>query len=235
MGKIITKVTTVMVTIILLSGCVVDQQQKFGANSNREEGYSGFGTDRVRSMEGPLSDMMVPDAAPKGRVDLAKPIAEQNDYVKEERLLDFEGQGTNRNGNRVLVNRPGTLRGKYLMSDKPHLTKKYNVNIENLSDEDKVRQTLFSYEEVEDVHIVTSDGMILVGVESPEQNRRKLRRDLKQIVKEETDVDNVIIALERPMVSRIQALEHGISTGEPFEEFGAGLAEIIETFENAVK
>ncbi|UOE92229.1 YhcN/YlaJ family sporulation lipoprotein [Alkalihalobacillus sp. LMS39] len=214
--------------LVMTSGCVIEQQQPLGTNNNRDEGFSGYGTNEARELEGPLSDMMVPDWAPKGRTDRAGQIARNNEYVPKERNLGFEEQGTNRVGPRIFSNRPGTLRDKYMLSNKPHLEKQYEPNVEGLSNEDAIESIVLSFKEVENVHVVTHDGQTLVGVQSSEQNRRKLRRDIKEELKKE-NIDHVHIATDRRTVSRIQALERGMSTAEPFEEIGAMFAEIMDT------
>ncbi|WP_026671852.1 YhcN/YlaJ family sporulation lipoprotein [Alkalihalobacterium bogoriense] len=226
--KKLTIFSVLFLLIITSSGCVIEQKQPLGTNNNRDEGFSGLGTNEARELEGPLSDMMVPDWAPKGRTDQAENIARENEYVPKERNLGFEEQGTNRVGPRIFTNRPGTLRDKYMLSNKPHLEKQYEANIDGLSKEDAIKEIVRSFKEVENVHVITHDGQTLVGVQSSEQNRRKLHDDIEAEIEKE-NFERVHIATDRRTVSRIQALERGMSTAEPFEEIGATFAEIMDT------
>ncbi|WP_158211609.1 YhcN/YlaJ family sporulation lipoprotein [Alkalihalobacterium alkalinitrilicum] len=230
------KRTLVIVMLLLIltivSGCgVVEQKHPMGANHFRDEGFSGFGTHRVRHLEGPVSDMMVPDGTPKGRTDRAHLIAEDNMYYTSERNLGFKSQGTNRSGARIYNNAPGTLDDKYILSDQPHLKrKKIDLNHQNISKEEQVRQQLMAIENIEDVYIFTHDGMLVIGIESAEQNRPKLIREVEEVIAEEVELENVRIATDRRNVNRIRAIVEGGDTGEPFQGIGGQLSEIRHNF-----
>lgn len=54
--------------LFITSGCAsIEQQKTLGANDRLDEGFRVLGIKGARSLEGPLSDMLVPDDVPKSR------------------------------------------------------------------------------------------------------------------------------------------------------------------------
>ncbi|MDE5411837.1 YhcN/YlaJ family sporulation lipoprotein [Alkalihalobacterium chitinilyticum] len=229
MKKLTSVIVMLMLLLAMFSGCgVVEQKHPMGANHFREEGFSGFGTNRARNHEGPLSDMMVPDGVPKGRTDRAQPIAQNNMYYTSERNLGFKTQGTNRSGARIYNNIPNTIRGKYVLGDRPHLRHKQmdNEKLQTLDTNDSIRQRLLAIENINEVYVLPHEGVLLIGIESPEQNRPKLIQEVEEELSEVVDLDRVRIAIDRRNVNRIRAVLEGNDIAEPFQGIGGQLSEI---------
>ncbi|WP_216829172.1 YhcN/YlaJ family sporulation lipoprotein [Alkalihalobacterium elongatum] len=229
MKKLTSVIVMLMLMITMFSGCgVVEQKQPMGANNFRDEGFSGFGTNRARNHEGPLSDMMIPDGVPKGRADRAQPIANNNMYYTSERNLGFKTQGTNRSGARIYNNIPNTIRGKYVLGDRPHLRHKQtnDNNHQALTKDESIRQTLLAIENINEVYVLPHDGMFLIGIESPEQNRPKLIQEVEEELADMVDLEKVRIATDRRNVNRIRAMLDGNDIAEPFQGIGGQLSEV---------
>ncbi|WP_096200842.1 YhcN/YlaJ family sporulation lipoprotein [Bacillus sp. FJAT-45350] len=233
--RIVYTVISSLLVVGLLSGCSLEQKQIMGANANENEGFSGYGTERVRYMEGPLTDMMVIDETPKGRTKYSEDIARKNINISGERNLSMPNQGTNRVGSRVLTNSPGLLHDKRMMSDKPHMEKS-GITIQQENDLESVIQSrLLAFNNVHEVHVITIDNKTLVGVKSSEQNRKKLELELRNDLSKIMSLENIYIATDRLNANRIKALKKGFSTAEPFEGIGAAWSEIIDNLDGTTR
>lgn len=213
------KVFFLFFSITLLTGCFV-VEQNLGASDSREEGFSGYGTARVRNLEGPLSDMMVPDGTPKGRIDRVREIAEENKYFTDERVLGFENQGTNRSGARIYSNRPGTLHDNYILRDKPYISSnKEERHVGHTATNNEIRDRIENIEFIERAYVYSQDNLVLIGVESSERNRPKIVRAIEEEMEGMVPLEQVKIALDRRNVSKIRALEEGaLGIGIPFNQ-----------------
>lgn len=198
--------------ILMISGCAsLEPQQKLGATNNQEDGFRILGTNRARSLEGPLSDLLVPDDAPKTRISLADEIAEKNLYYAKEKDLGFENQGINRAGSRVVDLHPGSMRDDYLLRDKPQMKKKQTVKVQSANLVDEIRVKIKAIEKIENVYVVKDGNIVLIGVEASEQNRRKLKEELNEVIADiKKSHPNVQfkIATDRATVGEIRQLEN---------------------------
>ncbi|WP_209122665.1 YhcN/YlaJ family sporulation lipoprotein [Alkalihalobacillus sp. BA299] len=211
MKRLLSFIVLFLTILAMFSGCgVVEQKHPMGANHYRDEGFSGYGTERARYLEGPASDMMVPDSAPKGRTDRAQLIADDNMYYTSERNLGFKSQGLDWGGSSVYNNAPGTIKDKYILGDRPHLRRQQvQQQNQNLSKEDSVRKHVMSIETIDEVYVFSHEGMLVIGIESSEQNRPKLIREVEEAISEIVDLENVRIATDRRNVNRIRAIVEG--------------------------
>ncbi len=229
--KITQAIIICLLVTVFISGCSIEQNLEHGANSDRTEGFSGYGTMRVRYMEGPLSDMMVPDNVPMGRADSSKIVAEENVLLSGERNLSFSNQGINRNGARILSNRPGTLHDKYFLREKPQMTKRTaHHSLPNGSKEQRIQQQIQSLETIENVFVVTSGQRTLIGVQSQEPNRHKLQREIRNELQEHglVDVNNLYIATDRRNVNRIRSLQ---GARGPIDQIGTAFSDIFNNLQ----
>ena len=201
--------------MLLASGCAsLEQQSILGANGNKEEGFSGFGANRAKYLEGPLTDMMVPDSTPMGRADRAPIIAKEDMYYTSEKNNGFEDQGTHRAGARIVDSRPGIFHEDYLLRDSPHMKRK-SISIQqegNSSLNDNIKNRIMSFEKIDNVFVVHDKNIVLIGVESNEMNRKKLRSELEKsiqdLVEQNPDLD-FKITTERRHVNKVRELENG--------------------------
>lgn len=190
---------------LVLTGCTVEQKKPMGANPNLDEGFAGFGTMRAKELEGPLSDMMVPDEIVKGRSQIADDIADGNPYLIREPNLGFNGK---KDGVNIYSGRAALINDKHMTSDRPNLGKKQNiVERKDGKIEEKIAQRLKNMQTISHVYVASADGYLLVGVESNEQDRTKLLREINKEISEVTTLDNVRVALDRPNISRIKKLQ----------------------------
>ncbi|MBU8907352.1 YhcN/YlaJ family sporulation lipoprotein [Desertibacillus haloalkaliphilus] len=229
--------------IVFLGGCVVPQDEEMGANADRTQGFSGYGTDNVRGMEGPLSDMMVPDQDPKGLTSNVQSIAGENQYMTGERQIDIRKDRGQQHSSQILSNRPGTLHDKQTLRD-PGLENQTQQSDtqEQLSKNEKVSlmsQRILAIRSVQDVDIISDDDLYMIGVESNESRRSKLESEVFDAIRDIVNPDQVYVATDRKTVNRIRALRNGFESGQPLEELGATSSEFIRnlnrTFEQNQK
>ena len=128
-------------------------------------------------------------------------------YYTDERNLGFTSQGTHRSGARVYNNTPGTLRDKYILGDEPHLRHKQgqeNAGQNAQNQEERVRAIISSFENVNEFYVFTHNGIMLIGIESSEQNRPKLIVEVEEAISDVVDLKNVRIATDRQNVNKIR-------------------------------
>lgn len=195
-----------IVCMFLLTGCTIEQKEPMGANSNLDEGFNGYGTLRMRELEGPLTDMSIPDETVKGRTKIADKIADGEPYYAKEPNLGFKGNkdGVNiHSGRAALVNDD-----KHMTSDRPYLEKgQQSLGTNSGTIAEQVIQRLGHFNSIKNVYAVSDDGYLLVGVESGEQDRSKLLREVEKEIEKITPLDNVKIALDRKNITRIKKLQ----------------------------
>lgn len=192
--------------ILTVTGCTVEQKKQMGANSNLDEGFSGYGTLRARDLEGPLTDMSIPDETVKGRTKIADDIADEKPYIVKEPNLGFKGS---KDGANIYSGRVGLVNDKHTASNHPHLARKKKIlEFKGGTIEEQIRHRLENLETISHVYVVSDDGYLLVGVESSEQDRSKLLREVQKEIKKITPLDNVRVALDIPNIKRIKKLQN---------------------------
>ncbi|ARK30396.1 YhcN/YlaJ family sporulation lipoprotein [Halalkalibacter krulwichiae] len=230
------KLSIFLILAMMLAGCTIPQQAEMGANSNREEGFNGYGVAQTRQFEGPLSDLMVPDNAPKGLTDPASKLDKEGAYVTGRRDLSMDNEGT-RYGQRILSNRPGVIRGRYVHSNNPNVDRKAKVQQFDSQAKDgitrEIEQRVESLENVRDAHVITDGQRIVVALESSEQDRPKLIGTVKEEIKEVADLSNIYITTDRRIINRINALEHHVNLPRPFESIGGAVGDIADLVDDA--
>lgn len=190
---------------LIVSGCTVEQKQPMGANENVDEGFSGFGTMRARELEGPLSDMMVPDERVKGRSKVADEIADGEPYISREANL---GLRTKKDGANIYSGKVGLIDDQNIAGDRPDLQRKQDiVEGKGKTIEEKITLRLKNLETINNVYVVSDDGFLLVGVESSEQDRTKLLSEVNKEIKKVTTKENVKVALDNKNIKRIKKLQ----------------------------
>ncbi|WP_088102127.1 YhcN/YlaJ family sporulation lipoprotein [Halalkalibacter urbisdiaboli] len=218
-----------VVFVCCLSGCVIEQKQQMGANSDRTQGFSGYGTENARDWEGPLMDLMVPDRAPKGLTDKSQEILNDPNYLINNRNLGMNHQGINSQGARIQAHRPGTIRDKQIRSDEPYLRSKGNAKAQHQASlTETIEQRVKSLESVHDVHVISDGQVVVLGIESSESDRKKLYRSVKNEVRNLVDINRVRITTNRQLINRMKRLEHQMA---PIP-FGGTIAEIIDGLES---
>ncbi|MFC0470204.1 YhcN/YlaJ family sporulation lipoprotein [Halalkalibacter kiskunsagensis] len=227
-----------LIGILILTGCTLPQKEEMGANTNRNEGFSGFGVAQARNLEGPLSDLMVPDDAPKGLTDPAPQLMREGAYTTGKRNLSMPHEGINQQGPRILNNRPGIIRDKYPHSSDSRLHKKITIqnNRHQQASTDitrKIETRIEALENIHDAHVMSDGNKIIIGLESNEQDRGKLRRSVEQEIEQVTDLSNVYITTNRNIVNRMSALEHHVSLKQPFDAIGGTVGELADLIDDA--
>jgi hypothetical protein len=226
-----------LLTAFLLTGCTVPQKTEMGANSNRDEGFSGYGVNQARQLEGPLSDLMVPDQSPKGLVDPAPHLVREGAYITGKRDLSMHVDRSI-NGQRILNNRPGVVRDKYAHSNNPNVKRKTTVqqrkHYQATSEVTlKIEQRVERLENVRDAHVITDGERFVVGLESSEQDRPKLIRTVKEEISGIADLNKVYITTDRIIINRMNALEHHVNLPRPFESIGGAIGDIADLIDDA--
>ncbi|MFC0559975.1 YhcN/YlaJ family sporulation lipoprotein [Halalkalibacter alkalisediminis] len=225
-----------LVAALLLTGCTVPQQADMGANSNRTEGFNGYGVNQTRQMEGPLSDLMVPDHAPKGLSDPTSELIGQGAYKTGKRDLSIANEQSIY-GQRILSNRPGVVRERYAHSNNPDVNQKQSNRQKDFqatsSQTRTIEEHVESLEIVRDAHVITDGDRIIIGLESSEQDRPKLIKTVKEEVSELVDTANVYITTDRKIINRMNALEHGVGLPRPFESIGGAVGDIVDLVDDA--
>ncbi|WP_227936276.1 YhcN/YlaJ family sporulation lipoprotein [Alkalihalobacillus deserti] len=224
-----------LIAVIFLTGCTIPQQEDMGANSDRNEGFSGYGVNQMRELEGPLSDLMVPDEAPNGLTDPASELVQQGAYITGRRDLSIT-KDRSINGQRILSNRPGVLRGMYSHSNNPDVNKSNQKGKHYQATSDQTRtieQRVESLQIVRDAHVITDGNRIIIGLESSEQDRPKLIQTVKEEIAEMVDLTNVYITTDRQIINRMNALEHGVGLPRPFESIGGAVGDIVDLVDDA--
>lgn len=219
--------------ILICGGCQIEQKSVMGANSNREEGFSGYGVTRVRSLEGPLMDLVVPDRAPKGFTDPVHSLHHEGQYTTKKRIL------STRRGERILNNRPNVLRDKYAHRDKPYLQKKsYQVQTEQTAQGERLRRIerrIEALEHIEDAHVLAEGDQIIIGIESDEQDRKKLIEAVENEISDEVGGATVYITTNRRLINQMNAIEHHVSWPHPFEGVGGTVGEFADLIDDTIQ
>ncbi|MCM3713507.1 YhcN/YlaJ family sporulation lipoprotein [Alkalihalobacillus oceani] len=219
--------------ILFCGGCQVEQKSVMGANSNREEGFSGYGVARVRGLEGPLMDLVVPDRAPKGLTDPVHSLRHEGQYTTNKRIL------STKRGERVLNNRPNVLRDKYAHRDKPYLQRKsYQAQTEQTAQGERLRrieQRIEALEHIEDAHVLAEDDQIIIGIESYEQDRKKLIKSVENEIRDEIGGSTVYITTNRRLINQMNAIEHHVSWPHPFEGVGGTVGELADLIDDTIQ
>ncbi|WP_100407289.1 YhcN/YlaJ family sporulation lipoprotein [Bacillus solitudinis] len=225
-----------MFLLLCLAGCIVEQKQPMGANSDRTQGFSGYGVLQARAWEGPLTDLMVPDSSPKGLTDPTQSSLGEGNFSVEKRNLNLNHQGINRQGSRITSHKPGILRDKQIQSDEPYLKSNQSNRFTNQPVQDiatEIERKLKLLEHVHDVHVVSDGEIYVIGVESNEGDRKKLYRSVKKEVNNIVHINRVRITTNRRLINRMKALEHHVDIGH--NPFGGTIAEIVDIFETNSK
>ncbi|WP_017727935.1 YhcN/YlaJ family sporulation lipoprotein [Halalkalibacterium ligniniphilum] len=212
--------------LFCLQGCTVEQEEVLGANANanREEGFKGYGTQRVQALLGPLSDLMVPDKTTKGFVYSAHLRANVTPHLQGKRDEGMGDEG-------FLTLRPGVTRDKYILRDSPQMRQKKESKLsvqESHSLEGIIKSRIERLENVHHAYVLSDENDIVIGVESKEQNRPKLYRTIRESIKDLVDVDQVTITTSHSHINRMNALEKGMQTSRPFEDVGGFGAEMVD-------
>ncbi|MBP3950671.1 YhcN/YlaJ family sporulation lipoprotein [Bacillus suaedae] len=224
------------VAVLSLSGCVIPQDQPLGSNADPNRGYNHFGVQNVRSYEGPLSDLMVPDAAPNGIGSTAQEILRNKGETSQNYNLSMSHEGINNAGSRILSNKPGIIRDKPAHQNNPNLEKrpireKSQVLQSELKTERAIEQRVEQFAEVRDAHVISDGNVYVIGVESTESDRVSL---IQSIEKEVAGMDEaeIYITTNRRVINRIKALEHHISLPQPLESIGGAVAEMVDLIDD---
>ncbi|WP_332630245.1 YhcN/YlaJ family sporulation lipoprotein [Halalkalibacter flavus] len=226
-----------VITAALLTGCTIPQEAEMGASPDRNEGFNGYGVQQVRALEGPISDMMVPDQSPKGLTDPVRHLTDRGSYTTRHRNLSMKHEGLNQQGARILSNRPGVLRDKYSYSNDPHVARNNNGMRNQQATTEITREIetrVESLENVRDAHVMTDGNHIVIGVESREQDRVKLKRLVEDEVRQITDLRNVRITTDRKMINRMNAVEHHVGLDKPFDSIGGTAGELTDLVDDAI-
>ncbi|KMK76381.1 YhcN/YlaJ family sporulation lipoprotein [Alkalihalobacillus pseudalcaliphilus] len=219
--------SVVILTMLITSGCVTEQQKPLGAKSNPQNTFSGVGIQEVRSHEGPISDMLVPDDTVLQLTEKKSPYEEGVHGYK--RNIGLKEKGLTSNG--VMNNRPGKIKELY----PPHQTKILTTKEENHNYQENVnfKQALLSLETIQDVHIVETNEQILVGIESSgghHEHQNKVEKTV-QAYANEYDIDKeVIVTTKRTIINRMEAFENHEEGRFPFRSFKGMMAEFKELF-----
>lgn len=226
-----------LMTLLLLSGCQVEQKSVLGANADRDQGFSGYGVERARHWEGPLTVMMVPKQAPKGITDPAKHLLQEGAYTTGKRNLSMRHEGIRHKGARILNNRPGVIRDKYVLSDKPYLQRKATVQYQEhqatTSLTKQIESRVEALEKIDDAHVMTDGEQIVIGVESSEQDRRKLIQSIEREIEGMVNLSSVHITTNRRILNRMKAFEHHVDLPRPLEPIGGAVGELVDLIDDA--
>ncbi|MDV2884418.1 hypothetical protein BTR22_05880 [Alkalihalophilus pseudofirmus] len=203
------RIVVTMLFLIIMSGCSIEQKATLGANSHRDQGYSGYGVERARSFEGPLMDMMVPDAAPKGLTDSTARLTTHYDYVSGNRDLGMKHEGVNHMGRRIENSRPGILRDKVRYSNR---TKRDMISGQSIltkqQGQDDLKQTLENLEEVNKVYMLSDDQTLVIGVAADNQNLKSLQDMIEGMAESYYPKHEIIVTSDRQFLRRMERLSH---------------------------
>ncbi|WP_156314763.1 YhcN/YlaJ family sporulation lipoprotein [Halalkalibacter wakoensis] len=160
----------------------------------------------------------------------------EGSYTTNHRNLSMRHEGQNHQGARILSNRPGVLRDKYQHSQNPHVKKQSN----QLNDYQatshltrKLEASIEALENVRDAHVMSDGERIVIGLESSEQDRVRLIRAVEQEVEKITDLQQVTITTDRKIINRMNAVEHHVGLGKPFESISGAAGDLADLFDDA--
>ncbi|WP_413380644.1 YhcN/YlaJ family sporulation lipoprotein [Alkalihalobacillus sp. 1P02AB] len=225
------RATILMMSILLLivlTGCVLEQQRPLGAKSDPDLTFSGLGTNEMRSHEGPITDMLVPDDTVLGLTKDKVPY--QTGSLGYKRNIGITEKGTNWNG--LMNNRPGLIKKLYAPDQSYLLERKPGTGIQQmgLDSTEHLKSSILSLETVEDVHIIETAEQMLIGIESSEANNDKLIRSIREATEADSMDKEVLITSKRSIINRMEAFENGEQAGWPFRSFKGMVAEMQELF-----
>ncbi|MDT8859924.1 YhcN/YlaJ family sporulation lipoprotein [Alkalihalobacillus sp. MEB130] len=229
-------VTYLFIAAAVLTGCTIPQQADMGASPDRNEAFNGYGVNHVRGLEGPLSDLMVPDQSPKGLTDPVLHSTGEGSHVTRQRNLSMKHEGVNHQGPRILSNRPGVLRDKYSYSNDPNvgrLDKGQQAQQATTELTKEIEKRVESLQNVRDAHVMTDGDQIVIGIESSEQDRVKLKRVVEEEVQQVTDIRRVHITTDRKLINRMNALEHHVGMDKPFDSIGGAVGDLADLVDDA--
>ncbi len=217
-----------MILFVVLTGCVLEQQRPLGAKSDPDLTFSGVGTNEMRSHEGPITDMLVPDNTVLGLTKGKPPY--QTGSLGYKRNIGITEKGTNWNG--LMNNRPGLIKKLYPPDQSYLLERKRGMGIQQmgLDATEQLKSSILSLETVEDVHIIETDEQMLIGIESSEANNDKLTRSVREEIQVDSIDKEVFITSKRSIINRMEAFENGEQAGWPFRSFKGMVAEMQELF-----
>ncbi|MDV2683554.1 YhcN/YlaJ family sporulation lipoprotein [Alkalihalophilus lindianensis] len=204
------RIMLILLALMCMTGCTIEQKSTLGANADREEGFSGYGVKRMKGWEGPLMDMMVPDAAPKGITDSVTRINNRYDYVSGNRDLGMahEGTGTAHSGAKILNNRPGILRDKTTHTDHIKRDMKNGQKIlTTKQDKSHLKETIESFEEVEQVYILADDQTVVIGVVADQTNLQSLKQMVEGVAHGYYPSHQIIVTADRQFLRRMNRLQ----------------------------
>lgn len=159
--------------VFFLQGCAsYNDEAVHGANSDRLEGFRTFTMKGARSLEGPITDMLVPDDSPKALTVRTKRVAEENVYFKNDKNLGFRDLARRSTDANVLDVRPDKIYNDM---------KAKNGNFEQVKA--NLRSQILSNNNVSDVNIVKTGNTLLVKVYTTAKNKEKLKAELNDIVR----------------------------------------------------
>ncbi len=215
----------------------MDQKQTMGANAERSQGFSGYGVERVRDLEGPLTDLMVPDRAPKGITDPVKQLGKKNPTITNKQKISMLDGTESHKSPKILNNRLGVIRDKPPLGSKPFLDKKITVQNQEKQATTPLTQQIEArverLEHINDAHVITDGTFVVIGIETNESNRNKIIQSIEREIGDIVDLSTVHITVSREMINRMKAIEHGVSLPGPFKSTGGTAGELIDLMDDA--
>ncbi|WP_062046910.1 YhcN/YlaJ family sporulation lipoprotein [Bacillus sp. JCM 19034] len=228
------KLIILLMILFTFTACTVPQKQPFGANSHNMNGENEH-IALYRQHEGPLTDLMIPDQSPLGIGQHTTEVLQQKGQSTIKNLGKHEGNQFK--GSRIFTNRPGVLQDKYalrrqtndqqLKKDQSHI-----VIQSNSTKEREIEKRVEKLQLVRDAHVISEGSQYVIGIESNESDREYLINEVKKELGSFQD-EQIYITTNRKVINRIKALEHHVSLSEPFDTFGAAIAEIIDLIDDS--
>ncbi len=238
------------------TGLGVRDQRGFGYHTTDDQ--DTVNGDNRRG-EGPITDMFTRDdrrgARGFGR-DRHVPLTRNRAGITDDRngeIFDIDDQRDQGNtGNRPgFVDDRGVLRGKQTrindhervgrLGDSGRVTP--NNNIQQFSypagyDAATVRNCsnrIANVENVQDSRVIAHGNRIIIAVDTDRQHAQKVEQDIRQRVAGMTGNKEVIVVTEDDRYDQIRTLDDRLRAGEPIEEVGATINEMMRDFGRAIQ
>ncbi|GAF67073.1 hypothetical protein BTS2_3981 [Bacillus sp. TS-2] len=216
----------VTLSLFILSGCILEQQQPLGAKSEHQT-FSNLGIKTAEKWQGPLTDMLVPDESIMGLTKDKNP--EAYDGSNKRNLGMYE----NSQQHGLMNNQPGLIKDDYPPFQSYYLNRKHHsksYSTTNVQEDHKsmIKGRLLSLENIKDVHVIETDNELLIGIESNETSMRKLERSVQNEIEQLDISKKVSFTTKRSIINRMEALENNINVPQPFQSFGGMMGEFNE-------
>ncbi|WP_100398631.1 YhcN/YlaJ family sporulation lipoprotein [Bacillus sp. FJAT-44742] len=204
----IKKLTILLLFVFLISGCVIEQRHEIGADRGKDQAYNDLGIESARKHEGILSDMMIPDDAPGREGDKTGEIIRYGRSTEEDTWHEKRDRRFG-SGDRLWSRRPMTIRQSPQAGETPYFKEGTPGSLGYEEPDVEMKMRLLQADEIDEAYVVEKEGHFFVGVQSHEDDKRKVHYLIYSFLSDVVDEDQLHIFTDRKSVNRIRAAEKG--------------------------